>query len=101
MVGVPTQPPTPSDGPAFDNALVLPPSEASFADPFCLTTPNPDITVGLNKDSLGVRHEFTLERLQEVQRVASDPHQSPIALRFPFLIVEVKGISSGMAGAQN
>jgi hypothetical protein len=85
-------------------------SDSSVDDRLQLSTPKPDVSLGLASDAinstLGLPEDFLL-RLQTdptiPQPFCSDPHQVPIGLRFPFLIVEAKGSNTGgnLVHAQN
>lgn len=69
-----------------------------------LKTPRPDICVGLSDESLvndlepkkgrSAARSFLLD-LQDTTSLVSDPHVTPLGLRFPFLIVEAKAGSTG------
>ncbi|KAI2709290.1 hypothetical protein CBS147332_6349 [Penicillium roqueforti] len=71
---------------------------------FKLKTPRPDICVGLSDESLvndlepkkgrSAARSFLLD-LQDTTSLVSDPHVTPLGLRFPFLIVEAKAGSTG------
>lgn len=70
---------------------------------FNLETPRPDRSVGLSDESLvnnlepkmgrSTARSFLLD-LQDTTSLVSDPHVTPLGLRFPFLIVEVKAGST-------
>lgn len=78
-------------------------SDASGNDPNCISTPKPDIALGLAHVSFTRLQGKILWDLQDTNSVLSEPHQSGIGLHFPFLILEAKGLASGsnMIGAQN
>ncbi|KAF1998216.1 hypothetical protein P154DRAFT_524154 [Amniculicola lignicola CBS 123094] len=59
-----------------------------------LSTPKPDICVGLAHEWFPTNHQSTLNYLK------TDPHTSAMGLHFPFLIFEAKG-NAGLFGAQN
>lgn len=71
---------------------------------FKLKDPRPDICVGLSDESLandlvpgkgrGIARSFLLD-LQDTSSLISDPHVTPLGLRFPFLIVEAKSGATG------
>lgn len=63
------------------------------ADPFYISTPNPDIVVGLEDKAFTPMHRFQLALYQSRGLIMSDPHMTAMGLRFPFLIVEMKGLS--------
>ncbi|RAQ55327.1 hypothetical protein AFGD_012604 [Aspergillus flavus] len=71
---------------------------------FQLKTPRPDICVGLSDDSLAIDMERIRGRssarsllfdLQDTTSLISDPHVTPVGLRFPFLIIEAKSGATG------
>lgn len=71
---------------------------------FRLKDPRPDICVGLSDDSLADSLEHTKGRdiaqsllldMQDTSTLISDPHVTPLGLRFPFLIVEAKAGATG------
>lgn len=79
-------------------------------DKLQLSTPKPDVTVGLASDAIKNALDLPqdiLLRLQtdpnNPQPLVSDPHQVPLGLRFPFQIVEAKGLNAGgnLIHAQN
>jgi hypothetical protein len=79
-------------------------------DKLQLSTPKPDVTVGLASDAIKNALDLPqdiLLRLQtdpnNPQPFVSDPHQVRLGLRFPFLIVEAKGLNTGgnLIHAQN
>ncbi|KAL6233951.1 hypothetical protein BDW75DRAFT_213503 [Aspergillus navahoensis] len=71
---------------------------------FKLKDPRPDICVGLSDESiiialepwkgLNAARSFLLD-LQDTSSLISDPHVTPLGLRFPFLIVEAKAGATG------
>lgn len=65
-------------------------------DPEALSTPKPDLSVGLAHTWFATPHQ----RLLAQPWIQSDPHQARIGLHFPFLIFEAKG-SGSLFGAQN
>ncbi|KAH3523001.1 hypothetical protein KXV64_005672 [Aspergillus fumigatus] len=71
---------------------------------FKLKDPRPDICVGLSDDYLAKALEPSKGRstarsflydLQDTSTLISDPHITPLGLRFPFLIVEAKAGATG------
>ena len=71
---------------------------------FKLKDPRPDICIGLSDNSLikefepGMRNSAArrfLFDLQDTATLISDPHVTPLGLRFPFLIVEAKAGATG------
>lgn len=79
----------------------LPPYPQSIAsttsteavDPYHLSTPKPDITVGLAHTAFAQLHQRRLVDHQASGSILSDPHAADMGIRFPFLIVEAKGLS--------
>lgn len=73
------------------------------AGPYYITTPKPDITVGLADTAFILNHQRLLVDHQAAGSTISDPHAAEIGIRFPFLIVESKGWSSKgtLISAQN
>lgn len=73
------------------------------ADPFYISTPKPDIVVGLEDRAFAPTHRLRLAKHQSVGSILSDPHAAAMGLRFPFLIAETKGLSlnGGLVAAQN
>ncbi|PYH92039.1 hypothetical protein BO71DRAFT_411296 [Aspergillus ellipticus CBS 707.79] len=71
---------------------------------FRLKTPRPDICIGLSDKSLeadlvpkkgrNAARSFLVD-LQDTANLISDPHVTPVGLRFPFLIVEAKAGATG------
>jgi hypothetical protein len=68
-----------------------------------LTTPKPDMSVGLNRSSFEELHQRLLAELQDTGRLLSEPHAVQLGLHFPFLLVEAKGLttSGNIIGAEN
>ncbi|KAE8153155.1 hypothetical protein BDV25DRAFT_169490 [Aspergillus avenaceus] len=71
---------------------------------FRLKDPRPDICVGLSDNSLADSLEHTKGRdiaqslllnMQDTSTLISNPHVTPLGLRFPFLIVEAKAGATG------
>ncbi|PYI30358.1 hypothetical protein BP00DRAFT_487393 [Aspergillus indologenus CBS 114.80] len=71
---------------------------------FKLQDPRPAICVGLSDENLARALEPTMGRavarsflfdLQDTASLISDPHITPVGLRFPFLIVEAKAGATG------
>jgi hypothetical protein len=86
----------------------LPPSTApttstEATDPYYISTPKPDITVGLAHAGFTSRHQRRLVDHQASTSILSDPHIADMALRFPFLVAETKGLSmnGNLVAAQN
>jgi hypothetical protein len=73
------------------------------ADPFYISTPKPDIVVGLEDRAFEPKHRVRLAKNQSLGSLLSDPHTATMGLRFPFLIAETKGLSlnGGLVAAQN
>ena len=80
-------------------------STTSFeaADPYHISTPKPDITVGLAHKAFLQSHQRRLVDHQASGSILSDPHAADMGIRFPFLIVEAKGLSLNgtLISAQN
>jgi hypothetical protein len=72
-------------------------------DPFYISTPKPDIVVGLEDRAFAPTHRVRLAKHQSSGSILSDPHTAAMGLRFPFLIAETKGLSlnGGLVAAQN
>ncbi|KAL5341188.1 hypothetical protein BJX70DRAFT_359040 [Aspergillus crustosus] len=82
--------------------------ESGFIPPaipvFKLKDPRPDICVGLSDESMiialeskkghNIAKRFLLD-LQDTSCLISDPHVTPLGLRFPFLMVEAKAGATG------
>jgi len=68
-----------------------------------LTTPKPDILVGLARHSFTEVHQVLLGEWQDNGRLVSEPQLVQHGLHFPFLLVEAKGLatSGNMMGAEN
>jgi hypothetical protein len=62
-------------------------------DPFYISTPKPDILVGLEDRAFAPTHRLRLAKHQSFGSILSDPHTAAMGLRFPFLIAETKGLS--------
>jgi hypothetical protein len=94
---------TPSqDDPSTSSAVSTTTSDYTTDDLLHLPTPKPDITVGLASDCIQKALELSQNILLPLQTVpnnpqpfVSDPHQGPLGLRCPFLIVETKGLKTG------
>jgi hypothetical protein len=73
------------------------------ANPFYISTPKPDIVVGLEDRAFAPTHRVRLAKHQSSGSILSDPHSAAMGLRFPFLIAETKGLSlnGGLVAAQN
>jgi hypothetical protein len=80
-------------------------STTSFdaANPYHISTPKPDITVGLVHTAFTERHQQRLVNHQASGSILSDPHAAEMGVRFPFLVVEAKGLSvnGSLVSAQN
>ncbi|RDH31841.1 hypothetical protein BDQ94DRAFT_180021 [Aspergillus welwitschiae] len=71
---------------------------------FKVKDPRPDIGVGLSDENLAnalvpkkdrsIARRFLVD-LQETSSLISDPHVTPLGLRFPFLVVEAKAAATG------
>jgi hypothetical protein len=68
-----------------------------------LTTPKPDIVVGLARRSFSEVHQALLGEWQDKAKLLSEPQLVQHGLHFPFLLVEAKGLatSGNMMGAEN
>lgn len=68
-----------------------------------ITTPKPDITVGISREAFSDDHANLLEYWQASNLVFSDPHATQGDMRCPFLIIEAKGLVThgNLIGAQN
>lgn len=62
-------------------------------DPYHISTPKPDITVGLAHTAFVQLHQRRLVDHQASGSILSDPHAADMGIRFPFLVVEAKGLS--------
>lgn len=102
---------TPSqDDPSASSAVSTTTSDYSTDDSSHLSIPKPDITVGLASDCIREALKLSQDILLHLQTdpnnpqpFVSDPHQVLLDLRFPFLIVEAKGLNTGgnLIHAQN
>jgi hypothetical protein len=88
--------------------VYLPPSTAPTTstdaiDPYYISTPKPDITIGLAHTGFKSRYQRRLVDHQASASILSDPHTADMGIRFPFLIAETKGLSvnGNLVGAQN
>jgi hypothetical protein len=89
----------------------LPPYTQSIAsttsldavNPYYISTPKPDITVGLAHTAFMQSHQRRLVDHQASGSILSDPHAAEMGIRFPFLIVEAKGssLNGSLISAQN
>ncbi|KAH3938549.1 hypothetical protein HBH98_247030 [Parastagonospora nodorum] len=68
-----------------------------------LTTPKPDILLGLARHSFTEVHQVLLGEWQDNGQLLSEPQLVQQGLHFPFLLVEAKGLatSGNMMGAEN
>ncbi|KAF2787050.1 hypothetical protein K505DRAFT_258535 [Melanomma pulvis-pyrius CBS 109.77] len=91
-----------SNTPIFSMSSTAP-SDVSSESPNGLSTPKPDIALGLAHTSFTSIQRTVLMLLQDDCRVLSEPHRAQIGLRFPFLVIESKGGAAGgnLIGAQN
>jgi hypothetical protein len=78
-------------------------SSFEMANPYHISTPKPDITVGLAHKAFTQRQQQYLVNHQASGDILSDPHAADMGIRFPFLIVEAKGLSlnGSLISAQN
>jgi hypothetical protein len=90
------------------SAPSLPPStvgtsNTEAADPYYISTPKPDITIGFAHTGFEKHHQWCLIDHQASGTILSDPHAADMGIRFPFLVVEAKGLSQNgsLVGAQN
>jgi hypothetical protein len=82
---------------------IAPTTSTEAADPYHVSTPNPDITIGLAHTGFEARQQRRLVDHQASRSILSDPHAADMGIRFPFLVAETKGLSlnGGLVGAQN
>jgi hypothetical protein len=82
---------------------VAPTTSTEASDPYHVSTPKPDITMGLAHTGFEVREQRRLVDHQAAGSILSDPHAADMGIRFPFLIVEAKGLSlsGSLVSAQN
>ncbi|KAH7111136.1 hypothetical protein B0J11DRAFT_554388 [Dendryphion nanum] len=73
------------------------------ADPYHISTPKPDITIGIAHTAFVQRHQRRLVDRQASGSILSDPHAADMGIRFPFLVVEAKGLglNGSLISAQN
>ncbi|KAH8691076.1 hypothetical protein GQ44DRAFT_720098 [Phaeosphaeriaceae sp. PMI808] len=97
----PPQPPEPNESTATTTTTVTSADESDLNNP--LTTPKPDISIGLNRSSFQELHQGLLVELQDTKQLLSEPHAVQLGLHFPFLLAEAKGLatSGNMIGAEN
>ncbi|KAL6150923.1 hypothetical protein ACJQWK_10611 [Exserohilum turcicum] len=78
-------------------------TSSEAADPFHISTPKPDIVVGLDDRAFTLAHRIQLAKHQSLGSLLIDTHIEPMGLHFPFLIAETKGLSlnGGLVAAQN
>ncbi|KAH8690425.1 hypothetical protein GQ44DRAFT_720241, partial [Phaeosphaeriaceae sp. PMI808] len=90
-------------GPVPSLRPYTPSTSTEAAGPYHISTPKPDITVGLADGGFEKQHESYLIKHQASGSILSDPHTAEMALRFPFLVVEAKGLSlnGSLVSAQN
>ena len=89
----------------------LPPYTQSIAsttsteatDPYHISTPKPDITIGIAHTAFVHQHQRRLVDHQASGSILSDPHAADMGIRFPFMVVETKGLSlnGSLVSAQN
>ncbi|KAF2450855.1 hypothetical protein P171DRAFT_503628, partial [Karstenula rhodostoma CBS 690.94] len=60
--------------------------------PYHISTPKPDITVGLAHTAFAQPHQRRLVD-QASASILSDPYVADMGVRFPFMVVETKGLS--------
>ena len=89
--------------PSLPPPSVAPTTSTEAADPFHISTPKPDITVGLAHNEFTESHQERLVSHQVSGSILSDPHVADMGRRFPFLVAEVKGLSlnESLVSAQN
>ncbi|KAF2085053.1 hypothetical protein K490DRAFT_47630 [Saccharata proteae CBS 121410] len=82
---------------------IAPTTSTEAADPYHLSTPKPDITIGLAHTKFDARHQRRLVDHQASGSILSDPHAADMGIRFPFLVIEAKGLSlnGSLVSAQN
>jgi hypothetical protein len=93
--------PVPYLPPSSDSAA--PTTSTQAADPYYISTPKPDITVGLAHTGFSALHQHRLVDHQASGSILSDPHTADMGIRFPFLVAETKGSSANgtLISAQN
>ena len=74
--------PVPSLQPYTPSIAYTTSSEA--ADPFYISTPKPDIVVGLEDRNFEPTYRVRLAKHQSLGSILSDPHTAAMGLRFPF-----------------
>ncbi|KAF1935974.1 hypothetical protein EJ02DRAFT_360247, partial [Clathrospora elynae] len=86
-----------------DSDSAAPTTSTEAADPYHISTPKPDITVGIAHTGFIPQHQRRLVDHQASGSILSDPHTPDMDIRFPFLIVETKGLSANgtLVNAQN
>lgn len=84
-------------------ASAAPTTSTEAADPYHIATPKPDITVGIAHAEFSAQHQRRLVGHQAAGSILSDPHAAEMGVRFPFLVIEVKGLSmnGSLVSAQN
>ncbi|KAF4235739.1 hypothetical protein CNMCM8980_003210 [Aspergillus fumigatiaffinis] len=95
---------TTADGTVYPSPHSLRAVEQQTIPIFKLKDPRPDICIGLSDNYLAKALEPSKGRstarsflydLQDTSTLISDPHLTPLGLRFPFLIVEAKAGATG------
>lgn len=84
-------------------STIAPTTSTQAANPFHLSTPKPDISIGLTHAEFTEHQQIILIQYQASGLILSDPHAADMGIRFPFLIVEAKGLSQNgtLVSAQN
>ena len=81
------------------------PSDLSSTDDLdgTTTTSEPDITVGISREAFSRIHTGLLDHWQARNVVLSDSHATQGDMRFPFFVIEAKGLTTNgnLIGAQN
>ncbi|KAF1846292.1 uncharacterized protein K460DRAFT_284013 [Cucurbitaria berberidis CBS 394.84] len=82
---------------------LAPTSSSEAADPYHISTPKPDITVGLAHTAFSQQNQRQLVDHQASGSILSDPHAADMGIRFPFLVVEAKGqsVNGSLVSAEN
>ncbi|EOA82255.1 uncharacterized protein SETTUDRAFT_44124 [Exserohilum turcica Et28A] len=78
-------------------------TSTNVANPYHIRTPKPDITIGLADDAFTPQQQGLLVSHQAYKSILSDPYAAEMGFRFPFMIVETKGLSEKgtLISAQN
>jgi hypothetical protein len=88
---------TPSTRSSTYSQSVASTTSLDVKDPYYISPPKPDITVGLAHTSFTRDQQRDLFHHQAAGTILSDPHAAPIGFRFPFLVVKAKGVSANGA----